>query len=70
MTLLEMSPLYRESAALLYGRIGQLRAMERDCRDGEEARQLRRRIETLRSIWRETQALALLTAHYHETRRQ
>lgn len=68
MTLLEMSAVYRDSAAAIHGRIVELRVLERDQRDSEERFRLRRRIEELTPLWREARELAALTAHYYDRR--
>ena len=66
MTLLEMSSCYAESAALLRGRIAELRAAEKAAPDPETARQLRMRMEALRPLLREMRELAVLTARYYD----
>ena len=66
MTLLEMSFAYRDSAAAIYGRIVELRSLERTAADPEEALRLRRRIDELMPLWREARELAALTAHYYD----
>ena len=66
MTLLEMSVRYAESAALLRGRIAQLRAAARAEADPEAARRLRLRAEGLQPLLRETREIAVLTARYYD----
>ena len=65
MTLLEMSPLYEDSAVLLRGRLTELRFAARRAA-GEEERRLRRRIAELEPLLRESRELAVLTARYYE----
>lgn len=64
--LLEISEAYAESAARLKERMQELRAWEKAEENPEEARRIRRRIEILAVIWRETRAVAVLTAHYYD----
>ena len=66
MTLLELSVHYAESAAAIRRRLLQLRAQEQITPDPDEARRLRRRMEALQPLLRETRALALLTARYYD----
>ncbi len=66
MTLLEMSASYGRSAAVIHGRIVELRALERAQEDPEAAFRLRRRIDELTPLWREARELAALTAHYYD----
>ena len=66
MTLLEMSLSYQDSAAAIYGRIVELRSLERTESDPEAAFRLRRRIDELMPLWREARELAALTAHYYD----
>ena len=66
MTLLEMSASYRDSAAAIYGRIVELRSLERTASDPEASFRLRRRIDELMPLWREARELAALTAHYYD----
>ena len=66
MTLLEMSALYADSAAVLRLRIAELRKAERAQTDPEAARRLRQRIDMLIPILREMRELAALTAHYYD----
>ncbi len=69
MTLLELSAVYAENAALLRGRIVELRSMERQTRDRETARLLRSRVAALMPLWQEARDLARLTAHYYDNGR-
>ena len=66
MTLLEMSALYADSAALLRLRIAELRAQARAETDPVIVRQLQRRIDALVPIVREMRELAALTGHYYD----
>ena len=66
MTLLELSAVYAENAAVLHGRITELRRMVRLEPDRETARALQRRVEALLPLWREARSLALITAHYYD----
>ena len=66
MTLLEMSALYAESAALLRERIAELRRSAREQDSEEESRALRRRIAELTPLLQETRELAALTARYYD----
>jgi len=66
MTLLEMSVVYRDSAEAIHGRIVELRRLERFQTDSEAAFRLRRRIDELTPLWRESRELAALTAHYYD----
>lgn len=65
-TLLEMSAQYAERAAVLRGRIVELRGLERAETDREAARALHRRIAALMPLWQEARDLARLTAHYYD----
>ena len=66
MTLLEMSLAYQASASAIYGRIVELRSLERTAVDPEASFRLRRRIDELMPLWREARELAALTAHYYD----
>lgn len=66
MTLLEMSPLYEESAAALRRRIAQLQAAQRAQTDPREARSLHSRIRSLEPMLREMRELSHLTTHYYD----
>ena len=66
MTLLELSAVYAENAAVLHGRITELRRMVRLEPDRETARALQRRVEALLPLWREARSLARITALYYD----
>lgn len=66
MTLLEMSPLYAQSASALQERIVQLRAAERAQTDPLEARRIHYRIVCLQPLLREMRELSHLTTHYYD----
>ena len=66
MTLLEMSDVYRESAAALRRRMSELRLAERQETDGEACRLLRQRISALSPLLQETRELEVLTARYYD----
>ncbi len=66
MTLLEMSAIYAESAALLRRRMAELRAMAKQQEDPEKARALRRRMTELAPLLREMRELSELTARYYD----
>ena len=64
MTLLELSAVYAENAAVLHGRITE--RMVRLEPNRETARALQRRVEALLPLWREARSLARITAHYYD----
>lgn len=66
MTLLEMSAAYRSNAAVIHGRIAELREQEKNLSDPEEIFHLQRRITELLPLWREARELADVTAHYYD----
>ena len=66
MTLLEMSPLYAQSASALHQRITQLRAAERAQTAPLEARRIHSRIVCLQPLLREMRELSHLTTHYYD----
>ena len=66
MTLLEMSVYYADSAAMIRGRIAELRAAARAQTDPAAARQLLLRVESLQPLLREMRELAVLTARYYD----
>ena len=66
MTLYEMSFTYRADALRFALRISELRAALREEADREAARSLRRRIDELQPLYRQSRELAELTAHYYE----
>lgn len=66
MTLLEMSALYADSAAVIQRRIVELRQMELAQTDPEAVTSLRRRIAELVPLWREMREMTRRTACYYE----
>ncbi len=66
MTLLEMSALYDDSAALLRRRITELRTAALAEAEAEDVRRLHRRIAALLPLLQEARELAALTAHYYD----
>lgn len=66
MTLLELSPLYAQSATALRQRIRQLQAAERTQTDPQEAQRLQCRIAALQPMLREMRELSQLTTHYYD----
>lgn len=66
MTLYEISFVYGEDALNLRLRITQLRQALRSAATQEEAAQLRRRIDALVVLLRQSRELADLTRHYYE----
>lgn len=66
MTLHEMSRTYRQSAALLRGRLRELRAALKKEEDPEKIFWLRRRIIVLGKMLQQMNELAELTEHYYE----
>lgn len=66
MTLRELSPAYREAAALLSRRLRELRQAAENTDDPEEAWHLRRRIEELKPMLTQMRELAELTEHYYD----
>ena len=66
MTLRELSPGYREAAALLELRIRQLRREAAQAEDPVEKWQLGRRILELKPILTQMRELAELTEHYYD----
>lgn len=66
MTLLELSVTYADHAALLRGRIVELRGLQHQTSDPEEKRRLQRRISALLPLWQEARDLSQLTAHYYD----
>ncbi len=67
MTLSQLSVQYDASAALVAGRLAQLRLALRTTGDQEEARRLRRRIAELRPMLEQCRRLTQLTARYYDT---
>lgn len=66
MTLSQLSVQYDASAALVAGRLAQLRLALRTTGDQEEARRLRRRIAELRPMLEQCCRLTQLTARYYD----
>lgn len=66
MTLLELSVTYADHAALLRGRIIELRGLQHQTPDPEMRRCLQQRISALLPLWQEARDLAQLTAHYYD----
>ena len=66
MTLREMSREYEKSAALLRGRLRQLRQELAVAEDAEDIWHLKRRIAELTPMLTQMNELAELTAHYYE----
>ena len=66
MTLRELSPAYREAAALLTRRIRELRLAAAKSKDPEEIWHYRRRIAELKPIEAQMLELADLTEHYYD----
>lgn len=64
MTLLELSTQYRTHATTLRERIALLVRLE--AKDEVERRLLETRVRILRTMWRETRDLAVLTERYYE----
>ena len=65
MTLLEMSVVYAEHAAVIRSRIVELRGLTRQETDPEAVQALKRRVAAL-LLWQEARDLARLTAHYYD----
>ena len=66
MTLSQLSVQYDASAALVAGRLAQLRLALRTTGDQEEPRRLRRRIAELRPMLEQSRRLTQLTARYYD----
>ena len=66
MTLLEMSVVYAEHAAVIRSRIVELRGLTRQETDPEAVQALKRRVAALLPLWQEARDLARLTAHYYD----
>ena len=62
MTLLEMSVVYAEHAAVIV----ELRGLTRQETDPEAVQALKRRVAALLPLWQEARDLARLTAHYYD----
>ena len=66
MTLLEMSVVYAEHAAVIRSRSVELRGLTRQETDPEAGQALKRRVAALLPLWQEARELARLTAHYYD----
>lgn len=66
MTLKELSPTYRDAAALLERRIKALQLEAARSDDPEEIWRLRRRVAELKPMLQQTRELAELTEHYYD----
>lgn len=66
MKLKELALSYRESARWLAGRIRQLKGELEQAEDPLKQRELRRRIETLWAMYRETRDVAVVCERYYE----
>ena len=70
MTLLELSPQYEQSAALLRVRIRQLQAVRSRTADPQGRGMLDERIRVLTGMWREMRELSVLTGSYYDRHRR
>ena len=66
MTLAELSPMYREGAAVISLRLHDLRLILKAESDPDRQLQLRQRILLLQPMLRQMRELAELTEHYYE----
>lgn len=66
MTLYELSMEYEQTAARLRGRIAELERARRETADEQEAHQLDGRLRPLRSMYRETRAVARYLERYYQ----
>ena len=66
MTLYELSMEYEQTAAQLRGRIAELERVRRETADEQEAHLLDGRLRPLRSMYRETRAVARHLDGYYE----
>ena len=66
MKLVEMSPLYEDSARRIQVRMEELRLRLRTTEDPDSARCLRQRLTELQPMLRQCRQLAQLTAHYYD----
>ncbi len=66
MTMTQLSAEYASSAALLAGRLTQLRMTLRSTEDREDAQRLQRRITELQPMLQQCRRLAELTARYYD----
>ena len=65
MTLYELALEYEQSAALLHGRISELERAMREADDGLSRARLDRRLRPLRSMYRDTRAVARYLHDYY-----
>ena len=66
MKLIELSPLYEDSARRIQTRMEELRLRLRATDDPDSAQRLRRRLTELQPMLRQCRQLAQLTAHYYD----
>ncbi|MEG0756389.1 MAG: hypothetical protein RR450_08325 [Oscillospiraceae bacterium] len=66
MTLKELSRSYRVSAERLQRRIDTLEVEEKKITNPEQRILMHQRLTTLRTMWRETRDIAVLTERYYE----
>lgn len=66
MKLVEMSPLYEDSARRIQVRMEELRLRLRTAEDPDSVRCLRQRLTELQPMLRQCRQLARLTAHYYD----
>lgn len=66
MKLVELSPLYEDSARRIQTRMEELRLRLRTTDDPDSVRRLRRRLTELQPMLRQCRQLARLTAHYYD----
>ena len=66
MKLVELSPLYEDSARRIQTRMEELRLHLRTTDDPDSAQRLRRRLTELQPMLRQCRQLAQLTAHYYD----
>ena len=66
MTLYELSLEYEQTAAMLHGRIAELERARREAGDEQGKLKLERRLRPLRSMYRDTRAVARHLNGYYE----
>ena len=66
MKLVELSPLYEDSARRIQTRMEELRLRLRTTEDPDSVRCLRQRLTELQPMLRQCRQLAQLTAHYYD----
>ena len=66
MKLVELSPLYEDSARRIQTRMEELRLRLHTTDDPDSVRRLRRRLTELQPMLRQCRQLAQLTAHYYD----